>query len=362
MKKLFIFGVSEDNSHYGKELSAALEKVKSDTDVKQISINDLTIEFLLENNIEVVITAQLSQEWFYILKGLNIVSIIFGNIDVFHSLADIVIDCLSNDNNKYFTGEKFSLSLHSESEISEIFNLIEVLEWDSNFFGFPVGYLSCRYLTENINYQIMRFSKNNRLKLIEYLCNCHDDRSVKIAEQNGFHFTDIRLTFSLQLDKIRHYDKRNETVTFAKAGPKDIPSLKIITKDMYKDSRYYYDGNFSIEKLNEFYSGWIEKAVVGTFDDECFCLYMDGRPIGFCTIKYGENKEASIGLFGIDKDYAGNGLGGVLLTHVFNELGQKEIKVVKVVTQGRNYAAQRLYQSVGFRTESTQLWYHKWLD
>jgi ribosomal protein S18 acetylase RimI-like enzyme len=35
---------------------------------------------------------------------------------------------------------------------------------------------------------------------------------------------------------------------------------------------------------------------------------------------------------------------------------------VSVVTQGRNVAAQRLYQRAGFVTASTQLWYHRWLD
>ena len=33
---------------------------------------------------------------------------------------------------------------------------------------------------------------------------------------------------------------------------------------------------------------------------------------------------------------------------------------VAVVTQGRNVAAQRLYQRCGFVTQRLELWYHKW--
>ena len=33
---------------------------------------------------------------------------------------------------------------------------------------------------------------------------------------------------------------------------------------------------------------------------------------------------------------------------------------MKVVTQGRNIAGQRLYQRCGFLTRSVELWYHKW--
>jgi ribosomal protein S18 acetylase RimI-like enzyme len=32
----------------------------------------------------------------------------------------------------------------------------------------------------------------------------------------------------------------------------------------------------------------------------------------------------------------------------------------QVVTQGRNIAAQRLYQKCGFRTGEIALWYHRW--
>jgi ribosomal protein S18 acetylase RimI-like enzyme len=35
---------------------------------------------------------------------------------------------------------------------------------------------------------------------------------------------------------------------------------------------------------------------------------------------------------------------------------------VTVVTQGRNIAAQRLYQRCGFLTRSTGLWYHRWFS
>jgi GNAT superfamily N-acetyltransferase len=33
---------------------------------------------------------------------------------------------------------------------------------------------------------------------------------------------------------------------------------------------------------------------------------------------------------------------------------------VRVATQGRNIAAQRLYQACGFRTCAVHLWYHWW--
>ena len=50
------------------------------------------------------------------------------------------------------------------------------------------------------------------------------------------------------------------------------------------------------------------------------------------------------------------------MNYIINQSAAKGIKKIFVVTQGRNYMAQRLYQSAGFKTFSTELWYHKWLS
>ena len=119
---------------------------------------------------------------------------------------------------------------------------------------------------------------------------------------------------------------------------------------------------FDLNKINSFYSEWIQKAVTGTFDDECYCYFEDDKPLGFCTIRYNQNNSVSIGLFGVGSNYTGKGIGKSLLRYVISEMKLKGIMDVKVVTQGRNYSAQNLYQSVGFKTFTTELWYHKWVN
>jgi ribosomal protein S18 acetylase RimI-like enzyme len=66
-------------------------------------------------------------------------------------------------------------------------------------------------------------------------------------------------------------------------------------------------------------------------------------------------------LVGLANEYQGKGYGKMLLNLTFNRLIDKGIETVFAVTQGRNYYAQRLYQKVGFTTEKTQIWYHKWI-
>jgi len=358
MNKLFILN-KDRTSLYSDELEFAYAILGKTGSPKTIYLQELSVDHLLEKRTEVIIANGLPKEWFYILKGLGIVSIIFDDINEFHELADIVIDHRSDDNNKYFTGPGCSLAVNDSINIEEITDLIYKMKWDSDFFGFPIAYLSCRYLTDNIIRQADKFIENNRIRLIEYLCNCHDDNSVKIVERNNFHFTDIRISFRLALSK--PYEVAPCTFGFGLAKEKHINDLKLLTTGMYKDSRYFYDGRFDIGKINEFYASWIEKAVIGSFDHECYCLFDAGKPIGFCSVRYESTQKVSIGLFGIDKAYSGKGMGKILLQKVANCMIEKGIQEITVVTQGRNYHAQRLYQSAGFRTLTTQLWYHKWI-
>jgi len=359
MNKLFVLQKNDDP--YKLELEAAYT-ISNVGKKKQLNIRLLDVDYLIKNQINVVIATELPKEWYFTLKGLNIVSIILGNREKNHKYADIVIDCLSKDDKRYFTGEKYSLCQSGSdqaSEFNEIVNLIMKLEWDSNFHGYNVAYLSCMHLTPNILWQIEKFIKRENIRLVEYLCNCHDRSSVLSAEENGFHFVDIRLSYRMKIQDKTHCSLGN--FLFRKADEHDIPVLQAISKYIYEDSRYFFDNNFDREKVYEFYQGWVQKGVLGQYDDECWCLCDKDLPVAFCTIRYKDSKAAAIGLVGVDVDYQSNGLGKKIMYYMFNMLIDKGIQDVFVVTQGRNYAAQRLYQSVGFRTHATQLWYHKWL-
>ena len=187
MNKLFVFQ-DDSSSKYATELECAFKLFDNDKNVKKVTLSELTIESL--QAVDVVVSNKLSLQWQLILSGLKIVSIVIDEIDKKDVYTDIYIDYLYNGYDKFFIGENYSICNNFDPKINfpEIFNLISSLPWDTKFFGFPIAFLSSRHLTENILYRVNKYLKKEKLRLVEYLCNCHDKRSVQLAEANNFEF------------------------------------------------------------------------------------------------------------------------------------------------------------------------------
>ena len=159
-----------------------------------------------------------------LLNKLGVVQIIIGRNDDLIDYADIFIDPLEPKSFQHFFGTDF-LPVHDFSEdilseisdyfkvdkntffqnlhsnrasesLNEILQVFKLLEWDSSFFGFNIGYVSCRRLTKNIESYIKEKSKELSIDMVQYNCNCHDQVSIMTAENNGYSFVDVRIRFS----------------------------------------------------------------------------------------------------------------------------------------------------------------------
>jgi spore coat polysaccharide biosynthesis predicted glycosyltransferase SpsG/GNAT superfamily N-acetyltransferase len=246
--------------------------------------------------------------------------------------------------------------------VADLVSICTYQEWDTSFFGTKIAYLTPQRLTEPmIQYALQRCRLWN-IECLYYLSDCHHAQSVALAEQYGFHFVDIRLTF--EYDLVKNGLPNQPSVGDVVMRPHrlgDVPALKKIARTAYLDSRYYFDQRFPEERCEAFYVEWIEKSCYG-YVDKVLVAELDGQPVGFITCRVKSPFVGTIELVGVDSKWRGKGLGVAVVEAALQWFADRGIERVTVVTQGRNYAAQRLYQHCGFLTESTQLWYHKWFS
>ena len=268
MKKLFVFQKGS-SPKYQTELECAYKLCRDGEQLERIDLEQLDVDCL--KSIDVVVSNRLPYQVHIMLHSLKIVSVIFDSQDNKDDCSDLCIDHLYDGKDKYFSGKEFSLhDVACQSEdMMNIFELISLLEWDSKFWGFPVAYLSSSHLSENILFRVNQFVREKDIRLIEYLCNCHDKKSVRFAEQNGYEFKDIRLTYEKKLTRKDDVEV-DEKKQFGIAQAEHIPALREMSRNLYLDSRYYFDSNFDRDRIAEFYMGWVEKAVKKENDDECY--------------------------------------------------------------------------------------------
>lgn len=241
--------------------------------------------------------------------------------------------------------------------VADLVSVCRPRPWDTDFFGRRVAELTHRRLTPALVEQGLALADDMEADCVYYLADCHHPLSVQLAERHGFHFVDIRLTFEHDLQGLAA-PHAADGVRVRTVRREDVPTLKRIAGASYHLSRYYFDQNFPRERCTAFYTEWIGKSCNG-YVDAVLVADVDDRPAGYITCRM-DGERGAVELVGIDADARGRGVGRSLVGHALAWFQQHGARRVEVVTQGRNYAAQRLYQRAGFVTLRTELWYHKW--
>jgi dTDP-4-amino-4,6-dideoxy-D-galactose acyltransferase len=228
-----------------------------------------------------------------------------------------------------------------------------LLEWDSAFFGRRIARVNGHTLTPARLAEVDAFCRTERVEGLYFLASASDDETARLAERGGFALVDIRLT----LERALHAHDMSAGVRTA--TPQDIPALQVIARRAFTDSRFYHDPVIAVEQADALYETWIARSLEG-FADVVLVSEDQGGVTGFITCRRLNAHSGDIGLVGVRRDSAGRGLGVALTEAALSWFRMQGLQRAQVVTQGRNIAAQRLYQKCGFRTGEIALWYHRW--
>jgi len=235
--------------------------------------------------------------------------------------------------------------------------LCTYLEWDSNFFNLRIARLNLARLDEQTVAEALQWCNSNRIDCLYFLADAGHATTPTLAEKNGFHLTDIRITFEKPIAQGETLPPQ-DTIRFARE--EDLPALRGIARNTHHDTRFYFDGHFDRAKCDQLYETWIENSFRG-FAQAILAADVDNAPAAYLTCHL-KGCESQIGLLGVSAQCQGRGLGTKLVQQFLIWSREQNAKRATVGTQGRNLAAQRLYQRNGFVASSLQLWYHRWFS
>lgn len=192
-----------------------------------------------------------------------------------------------------------------------------------------------------------------------FLSRADDPLTCRLAEQQDFQLTDIRVELKQTLTRYPARTASAVNSRFRRSAKKDIGQLEELAKLNHRDTRFYFDASFPRGRCHEFYASWIRRSCEGEADNVIVAT-VDHTVVGYISCHIQDENLGRIGLLGVSSNARSQGIGSGLLNEAQDWFIRQGINQVTVVTQGRNVQAQRLYQKHGFLPESIRLWYHKW--
>jgi dTDP-4-amino-4,6-dideoxy-D-galactose acyltransferase len=232
-------------------------------------------------------------------------------------------------------------------------NLIERLEWDSSFFGFPIGKVKEGVGPNEIEPVVREAGKCN-LRCIYLLAPANDYALLDKAQMSGFLVRDVRIELEREVS-----GHEASEIGLRRGTVEDLAYLSSIARESFRHTRFFADYGFPPDRSAELYVEWLRLGLEGRDGWEAL-VSENARGFVVCRVDRSSGI-GSIVLIGVASDATKKGLGSALMAGAGAMFVRSSLQTATVVTQGSNVAAQRLYQAHGYRTSQTHLWLHRWM-
>jgi ribosomal protein S18 acetylase RimI-like enzyme len=231
------------------------------------------------------------------------------------------------------------------------------LEWDSEFFGVPIGQGEAETPAQVV--EVSAWADRERLRCVYLLVPAGCLEASRAAEARGFYLTGVRMTWARPPAGVEAAPS-SANVNVRTAQPRDVSALEAIAAGAHGDTRFYADGNFPRPTCDRLYATWIRRSCEG-WADRVFAADVAGHVAGYITLHLRPDGEGVIGLVGVAEDVRRSGVGRALVVAALEWFENRQVTRVNVVTQAQNTGALGLYQRNGFSISRVDLWLHRWM-
>jgi len=239
-------------------------------------------------------------------------------------------------------------------------DLCTLLAWDSEHWGFPVARINGNELTEAAAQEAMRWCEEHKVRCLYFAADGTSAETLQAAWSSGFRFVDVRVDMEANVSSVVAPTQGKGECREARL--EDLPSMERLARTAHKDTRFFKDTNFDRQKAADLYALWIARNFR---EHKVFAsTAADGNQgaAGYATADIDGNEAGRIGLVAVSPAARGRGLGHCLVDNAVGWCRSHGAKRVRVVTQGTNVPALRLYESCGFKVADVKVWFHRWFE
>jgi dTDP-4-amino-4,6-dideoxy-D-galactose acyltransferase len=238
----------------------------------------------------------------------------------------------------------------------------EVLPWDSDHFGFTIGRVTASRLDGGAADAALRWCEERDVACLYLQVDSVDAGTTQVAEERGFRLVDVRAELVRPLEVQAAPGATGGAHSAVRPfGVADAPPLEALARSAFSDTRFFRDPGFPRQRSEELYVKWLRAAIEAPGGDAVLVADEGTGASGFITVTlHRDSLTGEVGLVAVSQQSRREGVGAALVQSACKHCAAQGMKRVRVATQAHNVPALRLYERLGFRTNATMLWFHRW--
>lgn len=200
------------------------------------------------------------------------------------------------------------------------------------------------------------------VELLVARCSATDLATAQALERAGASLMDTLVYYTRKLDRPIPDDTGRTTIR-AVHRDEDAPAVAAIAAEAFAGytGHYHADLRLSRTACDAAYVSWAERSVLDPgVADEVLISELDGKPVGFATLRMNSPEEAEGVLFAVAPEAQGQGIYRSFMVHGMQWAVGMGAQTMVVSTQVQNVAVQKVWVRVGFEPAYGSYTFHKW--
>lgn len=234
-------------------------------------------------------------------------------------------------------------------------NAVEILSWDSEFFGVPIARVSLDGLDEAGLATVDAEARELGVQCLYGFLDPIDVAATVVVQQHGWRFVEAGTLFELRLSEPPI--PKPEGVTFRLGNVDDVPSVIDISRTMADWSRYAVDPRFGPVESRRLQDAWLDRAARGS--DGVHSL-MVAESAGEVIAFIGRVLTPQPRVDAVGTTRRGSGAARYLIEEARAWAGDQPLLGGPIAA--RNVAALRYVSHCNYRVCRVEYVYHRWLD
>lgn len=231
------------------------------------------------------------------------------------------------------------------------------LDWDSQFFGFKTARILPAALEQAELYRLLENLRKQGMRLV-YWGACSEP-PFDVTHLGG-RLVDRKTIFEMDLPATVFHDTAPDIPILPYIPGAADETLFELALQAGEYSRFARDPQFPHEIFQALYREWMRKSLSGELADAVLAAGSAEQPLGMVTLS-AKSDHGEIGLIAVDAAARGRHIGATLVRAAQAWYFERGLKRARVVTQGENLPACRLYAKCGYTISEVEYLYHFWL-